>query len=680
MSNVLKPITRPIVFLLLLMAGQQATAQVSLKNNLLYDASLTPNIGAEVGIARRWTFDANFGLNPWTFNGNKKFRHWLLQPEMRYWFCQKFDGHFVGFHLMGGEFNMGGVKLPLGLVPDLRDHRYEGWYVGGGFVYGYQWPVSRHFSIEATVGFGYDYLQFRKYPCEHCGREIERDHSHYIGPTKVAVNVIYNINKGPARTQTAATDLALTPQEHDALFASGTSTPILSGYGQIADATLSPTAGQMVLSMAVNLDRLPLRRTQTVVLRPVLRSADGSQEVKFRPLLVNGRDQHVLHQRGTFNKSYPDAIEVERHNGREQTVSYLAQVPYEPWMDRYTLEVEEDHCGCGDPMADATTTISRNEKLNAADLVALASMKPKEEKLTRELHGTAYVTFVVNRWEVKPDYMNNPAELRKITDTLNIMVADRNITVEKVLIHGYASPESPYEHNDMLAINRAKSLTSWVQSLYNLPASVFAPAEATPENWEGLRKAVEETSTAILPHRAEILALIDDTMLSEDPKEAKLKSLYPQEYQYLLKNVYPTLRRSDYEIRFNIRQFTTLEECLEIYRTKPQQLSLYEFWRVAQSFPEYGDDYNRAVQTAHNFYPESPEANVNLANVAIHEGDLLKAETLLSHAGQSAEAENARAVVALMQGRYDEAQRHLDNASKGLDVSKNREALKMLKR
>ena len=193
MLNVRKVISRTLFLLLFMTTSQQSMAQVSLKNNLLYDASLTPNIGMEIGLARRWTFDTNFGINPWKFHDNKKIRHWLVQPEMRYWFCQKFNGHFVGLHLMGGEFNAGGVKLPLGIAPCLRHNRYEGWYAGGGLAYGYQWPVSRHFSVEATVGVGYDYIKYKKFPCEECGAEKDRGHYNYIGPTKAALNLIYNL-------------------------------------------------------------------------------------------------------------------------------------------------------------------------------------------------------------------------------------------------------------------------------------------------------------------------------------------------------------------------------------------------------------------------------------------------------------------------------------------------------
>jgi len=82
------------------------------------------------------------------------------------------------------------------------------------------------------------------------------------------------------------------------------------------------------------------------------------------------------------------------------------------------------------------------------------------------------------------------------------------------------------------------------------------------------------------------------------------------------------------------------------------------------------------LQTAVNQYPDSAAALINLANVAIRQKDMLKAETLLQRAGDSAEADQARAVVAIIQQRYDEAERLLAAAErKGLDVTVNRAAI-----
>lgn len=67
-----------------------ASAQkAAIKTNLLYDATTTFNLGAEFALSPKWTLDVSGNYNPWTFSNNKKWKHWLVQPEARYWFCNK---------------------------------------------------------------------------------------------------------------------------------------------------------------------------------------------------------------------------------------------------------------------------------------------------------------------------------------------------------------------------------------------------------------------------------------------------------------------------------------------------------------------------------------------------------------------------------------------------------------
>ena len=171
---------------------QKGMAQVSVKNNLAYDALLSPNLGIEVGLAPKWSADVSGSVNFWTLKDNQKWKHWMVQPEARYWLCQKFNGHFFALHAQGGQFNAGKIHLPFGIYHQLRDHRYEGWFAGAGVGYGYQWPLSKHWSFEGEIGVGYNYVWFKKFPCEKCGHELWRGHKNYFGPTKAALNVIYN--------------------------------------------------------------------------------------------------------------------------------------------------------------------------------------------------------------------------------------------------------------------------------------------------------------------------------------------------------------------------------------------------------------------------------------------------------------------------------------------------------
>ena len=443
---------------------------------------------------------------------------------------------------------------------------------------------------------------------------------------------------------------------------------------------VTTTDTKTMVSLDVVLDSLRVPSNRYRAFTPIIRSKDGQEQQRLKSLLVTGRVQDIVFQRDGIDPLYRDnCVTLRRQNEQPQTYSYADAVDRQPWHKGADVYVEYDFCGCGDQLKSENIFLGSLLPPDPYELVRLTDMVPAPAKKERNLHGSAYITFVVDRWEMKPDYMDNRRELRKITDTLDVMVKDPNVSVREVKIHGFASPESPYEHNKMLAENRAKSLTDYVRQLYRLPANVFAPAKATPENWEGLRAAVVDMGTDILPHKQQILDLIDDNTLQPDPKEWKIKQQYPDEYRYLLKNIYPGLRRSDYDISFNFSDFT-LEQAKEIYKTRPYQLSLREMWDVAQTMQPYGPEYNKVMQTAVNVYPDAPEALINLANVAIRQKDLLKAESLLERAGDSAEALNTRAVVAIIQGRYADAQRLLQSAAqKGLDVSANLKALELLK-
>ena len=183
--------TLTLILLLLWMPFNVHAQDIALKTNVLYWSTLTPNIGAEVAFAQKHSAQLFYGLNPWKTEWGKSTCHWVLQPEYRYWFCEAFNGWFVGAHLMGGEFNLAELDLPLGIFKDLKDHRYEGWFAGGGVTAGYQWMISPHLNLEASVGIGYDYIQYDKYKCGVCGEKIKSSHANYFGPTKAALSIVY---------------------------------------------------------------------------------------------------------------------------------------------------------------------------------------------------------------------------------------------------------------------------------------------------------------------------------------------------------------------------------------------------------------------------------------------------------------------------------------------------------
>lgn len=171
--------------------SSQKGAWIGLKTNALYWGTVTPNVGAELRLATHWTAQVELGLNPFTgkqHDGSygKSIKHFRLQPEFRYWFCEVFDGHFVGLHFPYWIYNVSGIKL-LGT----QDERHQGWGTGVGVSYGYDWPIHKHWNLEATFGVGYLYLNSERYPCTNCGEQIGSKKKHYLGPSQAAINLIY---------------------------------------------------------------------------------------------------------------------------------------------------------------------------------------------------------------------------------------------------------------------------------------------------------------------------------------------------------------------------------------------------------------------------------------------------------------------------------------------------------
>ncbi|MDO4172642.1 MAG: DUF3575 domain-containing protein [Prevotellaceae bacterium] len=169
---------------------------VAVKSNLLDAAIRDVNAGVEVGIAPKWTLDVPVSLNGWELSHGRRWKHWYVQPGVRYWFCDRFAGHFVGGHLHGGQFNIGGFDGKINLLGTdfrkLKDTRFQGWFIGGGVSYGYAWLLDRHWNVEGEIGVGYSYTYYDQYRCVGCGKKIKSGKSHnYVGPTKAAINVVY---------------------------------------------------------------------------------------------------------------------------------------------------------------------------------------------------------------------------------------------------------------------------------------------------------------------------------------------------------------------------------------------------------------------------------------------------------------------------------------------------------
>ncbi len=205
----MKKILTTFVVIFCCLTGASAQ-KVAIKHNFAYDALLAPNLSLEFALGRKWTIDTQYGTNffVWTRDvkspnyTTKKWSHWLLQSEARYWTCESFNGLFVGGHVFGGEMNVGKVNIPYFVLQNKKDamgefpmkkHRYEGWYVGAGVSVGYHYILSNRFSLEASIGAGYAFIHYNRYGDKKCDTCDKKGNADYIGPTKATLSLIYMI-------------------------------------------------------------------------------------------------------------------------------------------------------------------------------------------------------------------------------------------------------------------------------------------------------------------------------------------------------------------------------------------------------------------------------------------------------------------------------------------------------
>lgn len=447
-----------------------------------------------------------------------------------------------------------------------------------------------------------------------------------------------------------------------------------AGNSRVQNLRLERNGDYMAVSMDLDLTGLELRNDRAIVLTPEFTSSDSLAVLPSVGVYSHNR---WYYYKRSGNTMITGADETSwKESQAPESMEYKAIIPYEEWMDgsAFSLKVGEYGC-CRKLVGSRSTYVAVYEEPKAVEEKALyvpeyIYVTPHVEVVkSRSLSGTAYIGFPVNKTTIYPDFQDNHNELAKIRATIDSVRNDADVTIKAMSIKGFASPESPYDNNARLAKGRTQALKRYVSDLYNF-APDFISTSFEPEDWDGLRTFVEASS---LPHKAEILEIIDSDR-EPDNKEWKIKSEYAEDYRYMLDNFYPYLRHSDYLVEYVIRSYSDPDEIGRILKTRPQNLSLNEFYVYAQTLEPGSPEYAEVFETAVRMYPEDEIANLNAANTAMARGDLIGAVRYLDKAGTSPEAIYAKGICAYLTGDMKTAREMLQKAL-DLGVDKAEEIL-----
>ena len=194
--NLVKNILVLVVTLMFLSVQRGEAQSFALRNNLLYDATLTPNIGADIRLDSLWTLGAVVGINAWDVDKekNKKWRHLLIEPNVRRWLNRTpFSKSYIEGDLIYSHFNVGNTRIPFSLYDAVKEKRLQGNLFALGGKYGYSWILARHWRVEAEAGIAIGYAWFKEYECATCGQQLGNGDRIFLLP-QLGINVVYIIN------------------------------------------------------------------------------------------------------------------------------------------------------------------------------------------------------------------------------------------------------------------------------------------------------------------------------------------------------------------------------------------------------------------------------------------------------------------------------------------------------
>lgn len=162
--------------------------RAALKTDLVHDATLTPDLGVEVALGKRWSVGAE-GVWAW-WGSDSSTRVWRVYGgwiELRRWLGTRageraLTGHHIGIYgsALTYDFEFGGLGRQSPLT------------MGTGISYGYSIPLGKRCNMDFGIRLGY-FSGKRTLYRPRCGGlcAVGHDRHSYLGPTGLSVTLLW---------------------------------------------------------------------------------------------------------------------------------------------------------------------------------------------------------------------------------------------------------------------------------------------------------------------------------------------------------------------------------------------------------------------------------------------------------------------------------------------------------
>jgi outer membrane protein OmpA-like peptidoglycan-associated protein len=420
----------------------------------------------------------------------------------------------------------------------------------------------------------------------------------------------------------------------------------------------------VTVEFTLDLENLRISSQSMLTLTPVIRSLDETEVHVFDPIVITGKKRDKALSRalafGDFRFEVEPRARVRHVNRRPGEIAVQLELPYAPWLRQSRLILHEVESGCG-----SCETGQREVELASRTLPPLYApdyrtslvYPPLEPVKRRSDTYVAHLDFVVGSSVLLRDYKNNARVLNEVDKFLVEIQTDTNLTVGTCSVTGFASPDGRFESNMVLSADRVRSFVNYLRSRYNIPSRNIE-SRWVGEDWDGLVKILEKRS---FNNKNEVLEIIrHEPDISR--RKARLQALAGgTTYRFLLDEIFPDLRRSEYTVNYISRPFN-INEAKGLIHQKPCHLSLNEMYLVANTYEKGSPAFNEVFRIALETFPEAPVARINASAIDILQGEYDTAVGRLLFLNET-EAWNNLAIAYFYLKNYDRATEFFERAA-----------------
>ena len=418
----------------------------------------------------------------------------------------------------------------------------------------------------------------------------------------------------------------------------------------VTPSPMEAVAGKVSVTINGRFPEKYMKKKAVVTVVPEVRYAGGKavgQSATFQGEKVQGNDQEVSYKLGgnyTMKNTFDYVPEMQKS---ELYLTFQAR------LGKKTVEVPAVKVADG---VLATSTLIKETAGNgnvaeSTDAYQYAIQQTKQ----------AQIKYLINQANIRNSELKTTSVQDFIKTLRDIKADEKGFMVDNIEVSAYASPDGKLDFNTKLAEKRQISSAGYVnKELKNLDLSAEVDQKYTAEDWDGFKELLQASNIQDKDVILRVLSMYQDP----EEREKQIRNLSAG-YQELADEILPELRRARLTINYNLIGRTD-DEIQVQYKANPKELSIEELLYAA-TLTDDAKEKKAIYTTATNLYGNDYRAYNNLAGLAYQEGDLAAVKNYLAeaakHTADAAEVNANRALVAMAEGKFDEAQNYVAKAS-----------------